>query len=194
MEQITAYYLQNREEVLAKAIEMVEEGATHLYGMGRDLSWLNHPEFRDAVNERTTIREGGDLDMLVIAARQDNTAQVYAREFYEEIQAKVGFSSFGQVRVVLCDGQSLLLGFPVAPDLPDDVSEASLGLYMEHPRLATWLEERFLNEYSTSIKLGEKWYSNFWIWIRNNTYHIIFATLLSVASFVLGVVARVFGM
>lgn len=194
MKEVSAYYLEDREDVLAKAIEMVQKASTHVYGMGKDLSWLNDPRFRDAVKSRATLREGGDLDMLVIAANRDQSAKTYARVFYDEIQARVGFSDFGQVRVVVYDGKGLLLGFPIAPCLANEVSEVGFGLYVEHPRLATWLEQRFLSQYSKCPKLGHNCFVNFGAWLRNNKYHITFAVLLSVGSFILGLLARALGM
>jgi hypothetical protein len=190
MEQITAYYLENRAEVLRKAVEMAQNANTHLYGMGRDLSWLSDPEFRNAVCSRTTLREGGGLDMLVIAARRDHTAKEYARSFYDEIKAEVGFLSFGQARVVVSDGESLLLGFPVAPGLREEVNEVGFGLYIEHPRLARWLEERFLNKYKKCSKLGQNAFQSLCTWIMTNKEQVIFTTALSLASFIAGLLIR----
>lgn len=190
MEKVTAYYLENRVEVLKKAAEMARNAKTHLYGMGRDLSWLSDPEFKEAVGSRCTVREGGDLDMLVIAAKKDRTAEKYATEFYEEIKAKVGFFDFGQVRVVISDGERLLLGFPVAPGLREEVNEVGFGLFIEHPRLTRWLEERFLNKYNKSPKLGQNVFQHLWIWVVNNREEVIVTAFLSLVSFLLGLLAR----
>ncbi len=191
MEQITAYYLENRAEVLKKAAEMAQNAKTHLYGMGRDLSWLSNPEFRHAVGSRATVREGGDLDMLVIAARKDRTAKEYARRFYDEIGAKVGFLDFGQARVVISDGNRLLLGFPVTPGLHEEVNEVGFGLLIEHPRLAGWLEDRFLNKYNKSTKLGQNVFQELWTWLVNNKYSVAFTLIVSFTSFVLGLLTRI---
>lgn len=190
MEQITAYYLRNREEVLAKAIEMARTAQTHLFGMGRDLSWLSDPDFKEAVGSHITVREGGCLDMLVIAARKDRVAQAYARQFYHDIKAKVGFADFGQVRVVVSDGERLLLGFPAAPGLAEGVNEVAFGLYIEHPRFTQWLEQRFLSKYGKSQKLEQNVLQDCWQWVENHKEQVVVSLAISLFWFLVGLFAR----
>lgn len=172
-------FLSNREEVIQATIDTINVSSTDCMGMGRQIAWIERPNFKNAlklaINER-------NITVRVIGVREGEVK--YFADQFEEIGAFVRYYPHGDVRVALADTNQAVLAFPL-PCLGVHIDRRYVGILIEHEDFCHWIKLRFEEIWENSSKLSD----SLWKLIKEDFFENPATIVAGLIGAILGAIA-----
>jgi len=188
MKQTTAYLLENRGEVIKKAIEMLQTPDLRtLVLIGHRGGWLEDASF---LNTLQNIRKQQEIEVICWLTKPhelNRTVRDYLKLLKStEIIDKVVVKKYGNLRVCLVNEYKILLAFSENYEEPERRTRSEYGIYLEDARFGRWLWQRCMCHTDRMPDYFEnkvvKRFKEFCIWFNEHWVEILIAFILGLLT------------